>query len=404
MESLFREAKPILEKLHEAGYQAYFVGGAVRDLLLNREIGDLDIATSAKPSIIQQLFEKTIDVGAEHGTIIVLFNNLSYEVTTFRTESVYEDFRRPSQVTFINSLKEDLLRRDFTINAMAMDINGNLHDYFDGQQHLKVRMIQTVGNASERFSEDALRMLRAIRFVSQLQFTLNGDTKTAIIQNVSLLKNISTERKTVEFEKMLSGINHQQALQIMIDTGVYVYLPGLHSKKTELMRLTQYKLFELKSREERWMMFVYLMDIKSIDYFLKEWKLPSKLIQSVEKNVALLNDLQHTNWTSLTLYQVGLTTAMQVERVRLTLHLRTDDNEQLIGLKTLYNNLPITARDQLAVSGKDIVKVINHKPGPWISKILATLEKKVIYGELENEEQAMKEWLLTCKQDFDPNY
>ncbi|MFC0271629.1 CCA tRNA nucleotidyltransferase [Metabacillus herbersteinensis] len=404
METLFREAKPILEKLHEAGYQAYFVGGAVRDLLLNREIGDLDIATSAKPAIIQQLFEKTIDVGAEHGTIIVLHNKRSYEVTTFRTESAYEDFRRPSQVTFISSLKEDLRRRDFTINSMAMDIDGNLYDYFDGQQHLNDRMIQTVGKASERFSEDALRMLRAIRFVSQLQFSLNGDTKTAIIQNVSLLKNISTERKTVEFEKMLSGVHHQKALQIMIDTRVYVYLPGLDSKRTQLLRFSQYNLSMLKSREEQWTMFVHHMEIESIDLFLKEWKLPSKLIQSVVKNVALLHNLRHTDWTSLTLYQAGLITAMQVERVRLTLSLRTDNNDQLMGLETLYNNLPIKARDQLAVSGNDIVKVINQKPGPWISKVLAILEKKVIDGELENEKQAMKEWLLTCKQDFDPNY
>lgn len=164
MNEPFTHAIPILHTLHEHGHQAYFVGGAVRDVLLGREIGDIDIATDATPDKVESLFEKTVDVGKEHGTVIVLHDGVSYEVTTFRTESEYEDFRRPKEVAFITSLKEDLLRRDLTINAMAMDINGEIIDHVGGKQDIKRKRIQTVGDPACRFQEDALRMMRAVRF------------------------------------------------------------------------------------------------------------------------------------------------------------------------------------------------------------------------------------------------
>ncbi len=203
MEKVFIKALPVLRTLIEAGHQAYFVGGAVRDSYMKRTIGDVDIATDAAPDQVERLFQRTVDVGKEHGTIIVLWEDETYEVTTFRTESDYVDYRRPSEVQFISSLEEDLKRRDLTINAMAMTADGKVLDYFGGRKDIDQKVIRTVGKPEDRFQEDALRMLRAVRFMSQLGFTLSPETEKAISIEKSLLSHVSVERKTIEFEKLL---------------------------------------------------------------------------------------------------------------------------------------------------------------------------------------------------------
>ena len=158
---IFMKALPVVQTLTKAGYEAYFVGGSVRDLLLNRHIHDVDIATSAYPEEVKQLFERSIDTGIQHGTVTVLYDDDSYEITTFRTESGYQDYRRPDHVEFVQNLEEDLKRRDFTINALAMDEHGNIHDLFNGLDDLNQGLIKAVGDPEKRFNEDALRMMRA---------------------------------------------------------------------------------------------------------------------------------------------------------------------------------------------------------------------------------------------------
>lgn len=404
MESPFVEAKPILEKLHSAGYEAYYVGGAVRDYLLKREIGDIDIATSAKPFEVQKLFERTIDVGADHGTIIVLHRDTTYEVTTYRTETEYEDFRRPKNVEYITSLKEDLRRRDFTINAMAMNVDGLIQDYFNGESHLKAKLIQTVGSPSERFTEDALRMLRAVRFVSQLEFTLCSETKAAIKEHVHLLKVISVERKTIEIEKLLKGVNQKCALEIIVETNMNTYLPGLEMKQQELTKLSNYNLLLLETKEEIWTLFTYCMAPTSIQTFLRNWKLPVKLIKAVEKNINYLYKLNKKSWTDLLLYEVGHETAVSVERIRsvITDPITVDDNVKRIENAILQ--LPIQSRDHLAITGHDIIQYMNQSPGPWVSKAIIEVEKAIVTNQLENNRSAIKEWLISCKQDFEQNY
>ena len=147
----YQKAIPVLKKLENEGYEAYFVGGSVRDILLNQPIHDVDIATSAFPEEIKQLFPKTIDIGIEHGTVLVLENDEQYEITTFRTESTYQDYRRPDHVEFVRSLAEDLKRRDFTINAFALKEDGEIIDLFDGLQDLEEQILRAVGNPHERF-------------------------------------------------------------------------------------------------------------------------------------------------------------------------------------------------------------------------------------------------------------
>ena len=217
----------ILSTIQNHGYEAYIVGGCVRDILLNKTPYDWDITTSAKPQQIKELFTHTIDIGIEHGTVTVRMNDTNYEVTTYRIESEYLDSRHPSQITFTNVLSEDLKRRDFTINAMAYNPNDGLIDLFNGQQDLQNKIIRCVGHPKERFEEDALRMLRALRFRAQLDFTIEEETLNAISQCAHLLSNISAERIQVELKKLLLS-EHPEYIEQLYTSGVSkVILPEL---------------------------------------------------------------------------------------------------------------------------------------------------------------------------------
>ncbi len=197
----------IISTLQAHGYEAYAVGGCVRDSILGREPDDWDITTSATPLETKALFKRTFDTGIEHGTITVLLDKDAFEVTTYRVDGKYEDSRHPKEVTFTRSLKEDLLRRDFTINAMAYNDEEGLVDVFGGIRDLKNKTIRCVGNAEERFGEDALRILRAVRFAAQLGFEIEKETQEGIVKLASTLANISAERIQVELVKMLVSPN-----------------------------------------------------------------------------------------------------------------------------------------------------------------------------------------------------
>lgn len=197
------KANGILRRLREAGFQAYLVGGCVRDLLLGRPVHDWDVTTSAKPDQILSLFAQCIPTGIRHGTVTVLEAGASYEVTTFRTDGDYVDGRRPVSVQFVSDLTGDLSRRDFTINAMAMDENGAITDPFGGRTDLTARRVRCVGEPALRFQEDALRMLRAVRFSAQLGFSMAPETAQAMAAYSHLCARLSAERVRDEVEKTL---------------------------------------------------------------------------------------------------------------------------------------------------------------------------------------------------------
>lgn len=197
----------IIHTLQQHGYEAYAVGGCVRDSILGRIPDDWDITTSATPEETKSLFPRTFDTGIEHGTITVLIEREAFEVTTYRVDGKYEDSRHPSEVTFTRSLSEDLLRRDFTINAMAYNDKEGLVDIFGGLSDLECKIIRCVGNARERFGEDALRILRAVRFAAQLGFEIEKETQEGIRELAPTLANISAERIQVELVKMLVSPN-----------------------------------------------------------------------------------------------------------------------------------------------------------------------------------------------------
>ena len=225
------DVKYILEKLNNAGYEAYAVGGCVRDSILGRVPDDWDITTSAKPEEIKALFPRTIDTGIQHGTVTVMCNHVGYEVTTYRIDGEYEDSRHPKEVIFTSDLLEDLKRRDFTINAMAynhledretlpeVEANTGLVDAFGGIEDIQNKIIRCVGNPIHRFEEDALRMMRAVRFSAQLGYEIENETKAAIKVLAGNLANISAERIQVELVKLLVS-NHPDYLRTAYETGM----------------------------------------------------------------------------------------------------------------------------------------------------------------------------------------
>lgn len=203
--SLPPKVKYIIDKIHENNFEAYIVGGCVRDAILGIKPNDYDITTNATPKTIKNIFRdfKCIETGIEHGTISVVIDEEIYEITTYRIEGEYKDHRRPENVDFTNKLEEDLKRRDFTINAMAYNENEGLVDLFGGKRDIENKIIKTVGNPDDRFNEDGLRMIRAIRFSSKLDFQIEKDTLLAIYNNATIIKNISLERITDEFNKVI---------------------------------------------------------------------------------------------------------------------------------------------------------------------------------------------------------
>ena len=207
-------ARLVLDRLHENGYEAYVVGGSVRNMMLGMSVDDFDITTNALPNETKLLFPDftVVETGIKHGTVTVVVNGENVEITTYRTEGEYTDSRHPDKVEFTSSLELDLSRRDFTVNALAYDGEGAVVDLFDGEEDIKNKVIRAIGNPYERFNEDALRILRAVRFSSVLGFDIEENTRCAMLECKHLLSKISKERIAVEINKFLRGKNVKNAL------------------------------------------------------------------------------------------------------------------------------------------------------------------------------------------------
>jgi tRNA nucleotidyltransferase (CCA-adding enzyme) len=398
MREPFLSAVPLLKKLEESGFEAYFVGGSVRDYLLNKPISDVDIATSATPKEVKTIFPKTVDVGIEHGTVLVLYHHNSYEITTFRTDGEYQDYRRPKEVAFIRNLEEDLKRRDFTMNAIAMDSGGKIYDPFNGHRAIEDNIIKTVGLAGDRFQEDALRMMRAVRFVSQLGFQIERETRAALSTFGPLLEKIAVERKRAEFEKLLMGVHWQKAITIMLEAGFNEFLPGLHNRRQQLEKLLKFNTEQLKLTEI-WSLLIYCLEIPSsqIDYFLRDWRLPVKEIKDIKHIVIFLRERLQTDWSVYDLYSAGRDTVQSVERLYPVINdIKPADLEH--DWIAHYDSLPIKQRTDLVITGNDVMDWLNRKPGPWLKDTLEKLENAILDGQIPNDKLTIKEWLLACSQ------
>ena len=386
---IFTAAFPVLKQLEQAGYEAYFVGGSIRDLILKRPIHDIDIATSAYPAEVKRIFPKTIDTGIKHGTVTVLNDGASYEITTFRTESGYQDFRRPDHVTFVQNLAEDLKRRDFTINALAMNRTGEIIDLFNGLGDLQKHLIKAVGDPMKRFHEDALRMMRAVRFMSQLNFDLESQTKEAVSDLHQLLSKISVERIRDEFVKMGTGTNSRAAFKIFLQTKLSESVPDF-AGKSDLLAIYPKLKFNPSLETSLWSIIIILLKISDnqIARFMRDWKNSNAMTEKVRKIVALFDLISEKSPSDLELFNAGKDVLLNTIDVAHILG-QPINSEALVDR---YTALPIKSMSELAVDGQFLI-ANGIKPGPKLGQILNEIKQKVISGELANSKDDIQDYL-----------
>lgn len=390
MTEAFLMAKPVIEQIEKHGHQAFYVGGCVRDLLLGRAIGDIDIATSASPTIIQQIFNKVIPVGIEHGTVIVRHSQQSYEVTTFRIDGDYTDQRHPDAVEFIDQIDKDLERRDFTINALAMDKHGVITDLFDGQGDLQAKRIRTVGDGSERFTEDPLRMIRALRFTSQLGFTIDQQTLADIKKVKPAIEGLAIERITNEFTKLFAGNYLSIGISYLKETEIHKHLPLLAEFPGMIDSLPD-TIKPMCSFAEVIALLHITEPQVSIVRWTKEWKCSNKTKQEADQLVAACIQYKKDGLNPWIVYQ--LSESYYNGFVRLTNIL--EPAEPIVdALKQISDRLPIRSKQELAINGKDLIALFpNKKIGRWLQTSINKIEKEVVLGRLKNTKYNIKEWI-----------
>ena len=389
--SEFQRALPILKKIKTAGFDAYFVGGSVRDVLLNRPIHDVDIATSSYPEETKQIFSRTIDIGIKHGTILVLEGGGEYEITTFRTEDIYVDYRRPSHVSFVRSLEEDLQRRDFTVNAFALDENGLVIDKFGGLKDLENKLLRAVGVASERFEEDALRIMRGFRFVATLDFEIEWQTFLAMKDHVSLLEKISVERSFIEFDKLLTAPFWRKGILALLESQAQNFLPKLKDTQDRLMSLLESleNQFCFVTSEQAWAALILALNIEAPKEFLKKWKTSSQFQNDVEKIVHIYRFRLNQSLGSPEVYCYGKDLITRAEELRQAQGLVVDFDRILLLDKTLT----IHDKHEIVVNGGTLIRELGIKAGPEMGQLLKRIEDKIVLGELANDKQAIFDFI-----------
>lgn len=425
----------IITTLQDHGFEAYAVGGCVRDSILGRTPEDWDITTSAMPEETKSLFDKTFDTGIEHGTITVLLGKEGFEVTTYRIDGEYEDSRHPKEVTFTRNLREDLLRRDFTINAMAYNSKEGLVDIFGGMEDLKRRVIQCVGDAMERFSEDALRILRGVRFAAQLGFSIEENTRNGMKGLAPTLQNISAERIQVELVKMLVsdrpgllrdacelGITRQflpefdVLMETKQETPHHMYNVGEHTlhalenvRADKVLRLTML-LHDMGKPALK------TVDENGVAHFKKHALESEAITKTILRRLKFDNDTLH-KVSKLVLYHDYRMPAtaknvrramnkigedlfpyyMEVRRADVlaqSMYLREEKIENLDEIEALYRDI-VEARQcvslkTLAVTGKDLIDA-GMQPGKEIGEKLNELLELVIeQPELNEKEELLR--------------
>lgn len=276
-----KKAERILYKLNEKGYEAYVVGGCVRDMILGRTPGDWDITTSAKPEETKACFSHTYDTGIKHGTITVLMGNDSYEITTYRIEGEYTDCRHPDEVIFTRDIHEDLLRRDFTMNAIAYHPKEGFIDPFGGVEDIKRQLIKGVGVPEERFREDALRMLRAVRFAAQLGFEIEDNTWQALKKNSALIEKISAERIREELQKLIMS-DRPEKISFLAESGL---MENISAALAEILKADGGAIAQRLTNAEkipalRWAIFLKRLGQGDAESLMKQLKFDTKTLRT----------------------------------------------------------------------------------------------------------------------------
>ena len=390
--SIPKDVKYIIDTFYNNGYEAFMVGGCIRDILLNKTPMDYDIATSAPPEITEKLFKKTIPTGIEHGTITVLIDKNPYEVTTYRTEGTYSDNRKPDNVTFISDIKEDLARRDFTINAFAYNDREGLLDYFSGNTDLNNKLIKCVGDPDRRFKEDALRMLRAVRFSAQLNFNIDEETFLAIKSNSSSIQNISKERIRVELSKTLLSNNAFSGMIKLKESNLLKeILPYDLNLNNSIDKVNQ----NLSSR----LSFIFL-------------NLESSLIENIMRDLTFDKNTMNKVIALTSSFEYVKSVKSKADCKRLIIKVGTDNIFNLINIyesitsqsvieitnlvqEILDSNEVLYIKD-LSIKGNDLIKELGITPGKILGELLNHLLNEVIDETVDNNYNS----LITCAKNY----
>lgn len=369
-----KTAIKVIQKLENAGYEAYMVGGAVRDHLLKKNPHDIDVATNASPLQVKELFDRTVDTGIEHGTVLVLQDGNGIEVTTFRTEGTYSDNRRPDSVEFVQTLEEDLKRRDFTINAMAMDREMKISDPFGGTADLAKKIIRAVGDPDHRFQEDALRMLRAIRFSSQLDFEIDLETLSSINRQAHLIRSIAIERIKSEIDKIMVHAKAYRSMDYLVTTGLADYLPAGSLFEAQW---TRFQPGETAANAWAFMLYEHNASIQKII----PYRFSNDEKQLIKKS---LEAARLTHWDEWSYYSY---TAAQLKIAASLKNIETDIEEK-------KSQLPIHSKSDIAVNGADLIRWSGMKPGPWLKEWLEKVERMIVFKKLKNDQEIIKDWFM----------
>ncbi|MFJ8458478.1 CCA tRNA nucleotidyltransferase [Lysinibacillus xylanilyticus] len=378
----WQAAYSVIEQLENAGFEAVVVGGAVRDAILGRPAHDVDVATNAMPEEVKSVFNHTVDVGIQHGTVLVIVPAGPVEVTTYRTDGDYIDHRRPEEVQFVRSLKEDLQRRDFTMNAIAMRCDGTFIDYYGGRQDIEAGVIRAVGNAQRRFTEDALRMLRAVRFSAQLGFVIESETLAAMQIKAADISWIAKERIKAELDKLWIGKDVFNGIQKLEESGLAAYLNG-H------FQANHWREFNVQDKLLGWAYFALLQGEQWREV-LGSYRLSNKEMAFVKAVLAALEALKN-GWTNMDYFlyaQQELEVACYFAELR-----QLDVQMPQQSIQEIQTKLPIRHKQALLVNGTDLLKWSGKKGGPWVKEALQAMLEAVVNGELQNDRQAIKNWI-----------
>lgn len=356
-------ALKLLKELTSRSYKAYIIGGFVRDYILGIESNDIDITTNATPKELIDIFKEKCIPNEEYGSVVVIKNNIRFEITTFREEIDYFDNRHPSSIKYVDDLYIDLVRRDFTINSICMDENGVIIDYLGGQADIENRIIRSIGDANDKFTEDSLRILRAIRFATLLDFKLDDEVIRAIRKNKHLVKSISFYRKKIELDKLFSSPNRDKGIELILhfhlerDLGISNIRSVYHSTVNSSIGV-----WSMLNVEDK-----YPFNKNEID-----------LIKQVREASQL------DNFDSFVLYKYGLYVNNCAASIK-----GIDIKE----VTKRYNDLIIKSRDEIEIDSDTIMKLLNRKPGKYLKDIYSDIEKLILYGKLENKNSVLKKYI-----------
>lgn len=389
MENLYLLGKTILNKLEDNGYEAYFVGGFVRDYLLGKESSDIDITTNAKPNEVEELFDNTKATGLKYGTITVLIDNHPFEVTTYRIDQKYINHRKPESVIYSKRLEEDLKRRDFTINALAMDKEERIIDLFNGREDLNQKIIRAIGNPDERFNEDALRIIRALRFAAKLGFSIDEETLISMKKNIEKIVLLPNERIIPELEELFLSPFNKIATVYMEEINFANIYPEFKEG------LTAYNNSEISLHlNEFFVLSLYLSNQELPNY----WRLPNKDKLLIYKVIGILKLISKTHYNPLIVYQAGIENCLMANKIIAVLN---SENDQEAIIQDIYDNLPIKKRNELKFNGHDILDIKEIDNEEIIGEIIEEIEYNVVNKHIENEREKLKDFAKKLLERID---